>query len=56
MKSIGINDEVYNRLIDYKNTKALIKKKSKYSFTDAIKDLLDDSRLLSEWMKGKKST
>lgn len=56
MKSIGISDECYEELLEYKNTKALLKKKSKYSFSDAIIDLLKDSQILSEWMKEKKST
>jgi len=53
MKSIGIANEVYNELISYKNKKALYTKKSKYSFSDAIRDLLTESETLSEWMKGK---
>jgi len=51
---IGIMKEVYDDLVDYKNKKALLNKKSKYSFTDAIRDLLEDSKTLSEWMKEKK--
>ena len=52
---IGIGNEVYDSLVEYKNKKALVKKKSKYSFTDAIKDLLEESKILGEWMKGKRS-
>ena len=55
-KQIGITEEVFNDLIEYKNKKASIGKKSKYSFTDAIKDLLNDSKTLSEWVKGKKKS
>jgi predicted CopG family antitoxin len=54
MKSIGISDTCYEDLLEYKNKKALLNKKSKYSFSDAIKDLLIESQTLSEWMKGKK--
>ena len=44
---------VYAQLVEYKNKKALLNKKSKYSFTDAIKDLLEESKILAEYMKGK---
>ncbi len=54
MKSIGVSDDCYDQLLEYKNKKALINKKSKYSFSDAIKDLIKDSKVLAEWMKGKR--
>ena len=54
VKRIGIEESVFDRLVEYKNKKALLNKKSKYSFTDAIDDLLQNSETLDEWMKGKK--
>ena len=56
MKSIGISDECYDQLLEYKNRKALMNKKSKYSFSDAIKDLIIESKTLGDWMKGKRSS
>ena len=50
---IGVGNDVYAQLVEYKNKKALLNKKSKYSFTDAIKDLLEESKILAEYMKGK---
>lgn len=49
-KQIGIEESVYNRLVEYKNKKALLGKKSSFSFTDAIDNLLQDSETLSHWM------
>ena len=54
VKRIGIEESVFNRLVDYKNKKTLIGKKSKYSFTDAVDDLLLESEVLSGILKGKK--
>lgn len=54
VKRIGIEESVFDRLVEYKNKKTLIGKKSKYSFTNAIDDLLLESETLSEWMKVKK--
>ena len=42
VKRIGIEESVFNRLVEYKNKKTLLGKKSKYSFTDAIDDLSPD--------------
>ena len=50
VKRIGIEESVFNRLKEYKNKKALLGKKSKYSFTNAIDDLLQESETLSQWM------
>ena len=53
IKQIGITEEAYKALVEYKTKQAFMNKKSKYSFTDAIHDLLKDSVALSEWMTGK---
>ena len=53
VKQIGIKNAVYEALIEYKNRRAHALKKAKYSFSDAIHDLLQDSVALSEWMIGK---
>jgi len=54
MKTIGIKEEIFDRLKEWKNKKAFLGKKSSFSFSDAIEALLDESDTLSEWMKGKK--
>lgn len=54
VKRIGIEESVFDRLVEYKNKKTLLGKKSKYSFTDAVDDLLQDSETLSQWMGTKK--
>ena len=43
IKQIGITEKAYKALVQYKNEKAFFEKKSKYSFTDAILDLIKES-------------
>ena len=44
IKQIGITEEAYDALVEYKTKHAFMNKKSKYSFTDAILDLIKKTK------------
>lgn len=52
-KTIVVSKAVHERLRKYKSAKSTVKNHD-LSYEEAIVELLDDSILLSEWMKGKK--
>lgn len=50
---IKITKEARNALRRYKNAQAAIKDQQ-FTYTDAVLDLIEKSRILSEWMGTKK--
>ncbi|MFX0087778.1 MAG: hypothetical protein ACFFAU_19155 [Candidatus Hodarchaeota archaeon] len=53
--TIKLDEETKERLRQYKLAKSIVKKKD-LSYNDAVKELLDDSLVLAQWMGTKKKT
>ena len=51
--TIKLDEEVKERLRQYKLAKSKVKDKD-LTYNDAVRELLDDSLVLAEWMKGTK--